>query len=188
MYEGRDMVVRYLSIIMFATILTACGDLKLTLGGSSYDFMKTEIIVGGGNIADGASEAIVVVHLKNSDSSAVPNYKPTYTVTPAQGLTTTNCSESTKDGVSACVLKSTKSGVKLFKLTNAKVGLEKSIEFHDIKRGQILALESAARINMSTSAGHRVSLTAGEMAVGKKVTTSGNYKIFMTVKTALDSQ
>jgi hypothetical protein len=39
---------------------------------------------------------------------------------------------------------------------------------------------------MSTGAGHKVKLTAGEFIQGKTVTTNGGYKVSFTVKTAID--
>lgn len=174
-------------IISSLFFLSACGNLDLTLPSGGQDFLKTEIIVGGTNLADGVSQMVVVVHLKNNNNTPVVNYKPTYTVTPATGLITAECSTSTNAGVSVCVLKSTSAGVKVFKLTNAKVGLEKIVEFENVKNGQMLGLASGAHQNMTTAAGHKVRLTVGEIGTGVQGTTSGGYKVSLTLKTAIDS-
>lgn len=174
--------------ITFLFILSGCGKLDLDLGKAVVDFLKTEIVVGGSNFADGTSEMVVVVHLKNSNNTPVPNYKPTYNVTPVTGMTTVECSTSTSDGVSVCVLKSTSPGYKTFKLTNAKIGLEKVVEFQVQKKGQTLSLVAGANQNMTTASGHKIKLAAGEIGLGKKVVTSGGYQVSLTVKTALDSQ
>ncbi len=181
-------MVRIVIILGSVFLFSGCGNLDLTLPSAGLDFQKTEILVGGTNLADGNSQMLVVVHLKNSNSSPVKNYKPTYTVAPANGLITSECSTSTDSGISVCVLKSTSAGLKTFRLTNAKVGLEKIVEFENLKKGQMLGLASGAHQNMTTAAGHKVRLAAGEIGTGVRGTTSGGYKVSLTLKTALDSQ
>ncbi|OQW48991.1 MAG: hypothetical protein A4S09_12815 [Proteobacteria bacterium SG_bin7] len=181
-------MVRKVLILSSFLLLSACGNLDLTLPSGTVDFLKTEIIVGGTNLADGNSQMLVVVHLKNSNNSPVKNYKPTYNITPSNGLITSECSTSTDNGISVCVLRSTSAGPKSFKLTNAKVGLEKIVEFEHPKRGQMLGLASGAHQNMTTGAGHKVRLSVGGIGTGVNATTSGGYKVSLTLKTALDSQ
>lgn len=177
---------RVLGLTLITIFTSSCGNLNLELAKVPIDFMKTEIVVGGSNLADGNAQMLVVIHLKNNDSSPVKNYKPTYTVTPNTGMTTSDCTNSTKDGVSVCVLKSNIAGVKTFKLTNAKVGLQKIVEFENMRKGQVLALASGAHQKMTTSAGHQVKLTAGEIGFNKKSTTSGGYQVSLTVRSITD--
>lgn len=184
---------RYLvAIMVLGSVVLAtsgCGKLTLTIpqASSIVDFLKTEIIVGGTNLADGTSEMIVIIHLKNSDNTVVPNYKPTYTVTSSVGITAGECTVSSSEGVSVCVLKSTKAGTKSLKLTNALVGLEKIIDFQAMAGGQIFGIASGAQKGMSTPAGHKVNMSAGEAPRGQKAVTSGGYKVSAGVGTAADS-
>ncbi len=174
--------------MVFGLALSGCGQLSLELASKINDFAKTEIIVGGSNLANGISDMIIVVHLKNSDNSPVVDYKPTYNVTPLSGMTNIECSKSTGAGISVCVLRSTVAGFKNFKLTNAKVGLQKDVEFINPSKGQILSIVAGANHKMQTPAGHLVSLSAGDIGTGVKAVTSGGYKVSLTVKTTLDSQ
>ncbi len=174
-------------IVFIAT--AGCGKLTLTLPETSsiLDFLKTEILVGGSNLADGSAELIVLIHLKNSDNTVVPNYRPTYLVTSSAGITAGDCSLSSSEGVSVCVLKSTSPGTKLMKLTNALKGLEKAIEFVAPAGGQIFGLASGAKKNMTTAAGHKINLSVGEGPKPQKSVTSGGYKVLSGVGLAADS-
>lgn len=179
------MFLVLLPVLVFAQ---GCGNLDLTLPSKINDFLKTEIIVGGSNLATGTADMYILVHLKNSDSSPVVDYKPQYDITPLAGLSVQACTSSTSAGISVCTIRSTSAGFKTFKLTNAKVGLSKVVEFVNPSSGQVLNLVAGSNPNMTTAAGHKVKLTAGEIGLGTKSTTAGGYKVSVTVKTALDSQ
>ena len=187
------LVVRLAVTTIFASIVVhsnvGCGKLTLSFpqASSILDFLKTEILVGGSNLADGAAEMIVIIHLKNSDNSIVPNYKPTYQVTSSLGVTLGDCTISSSEGVSVCVLKSTKPGGKSLKLTNALVGLEKLIDFQALAGGQIFGVASGAQKNMATPLGHKINLSAGESPRGQNSVTAGGYKISAGVGTASDA-
>ncbi|MDZ4661487.1 MAG: hypothetical protein SGJ18_07675 [Pseudomonadota bacterium] len=184
MFAGRLVV-----IIVFGLIAAGCGKLTLNipLASSIIDFLKTEIIVGGSNLADGTAEMIVIVHLKNSDNTVVPNYKPTYLVTSSLGIIPGECTLSSSDGVSVCVLKSTKDGTKSLKLTNALVGLEKIIDFQAILAGQIFGVAAGAKKGMTTVAGHKINLSVGESPKGQNSVTASGYKVSAGVGTTTDS-
>ena len=175
-------------VLLPVLVAQGCGKLSLELPTKINDFLKTEIIVGGSNLANGSSDMYIIVQLKNSDSSPVVDYKPQYNMTPLTGLSVLACTSSTSNGVSVCTVRSTSAGFKTFKLTNAKVGLSKVVEFVNPSSGQVLNLVAGAKMDMTTAAGHKVKLTAGEIGLGKKSVTSGGYKVSVTVKTALDSQ
>ncbi len=183
------MSVRQITILLSVIVGSlACGNLNLELPTKANDFLKTEIIVGGSNIADGTGEMYIIVHLKNSDSSAVADYRPEYNLSPMTGMNLKECTKSTKDGISVCALKSSVAGFKTFALANAKVGLQKTIEFINPSQGQIMNVVAGADTKMTTATGHKVKLTAGEVGLGRKVVTSGGFKVSLTVKTALDAQ
>jgi len=178
-----------LTTLIICFVFAACG--KLTLEEIKYpsvvDFLRTEIVVGGSNIADGNSEMIVLILLKNSDNTVIPNYKPTYEINSSTGLIATECTTSDANGISVCILKSTKPGNKLFRLTNARVGLEKMIVFNAVLSGQVFGVASGAKKDMTTPAGHKVKLSAGESPRGQKSVTAGGYKVSTGVGTVLDS-
>lgn len=180
----------FLSVFPALMILSAgCGKLTLTIpqASSVVDFLKTEILVGGSNLANGTAEMIVIIHLKNSDSTPVVDYRPTYTVTVSTGITAGQCSLSSSEGVSVCVLKSTSPGTKVLKLTNALVGLEKQIEFVAAAGEQIFGLASGAQKGMTTPLGHKINLSAGESPKGHKSVTAGGYKVSTGVGVTADS-
>ncbi|MDZ4662672.1 MAG: hypothetical protein SGJ18_13750 [Pseudomonadota bacterium] len=188
MNVGR-LVAPILLTLSVALSNTGCGKLTLSLPQAStiVDFLKTEIVVGGSNLADGIAEMVVIIHLKNSDNTVVPNYKPMYQVTSSAGITAGECTTSSNEGVSVCVLKSTSAGTKVLKLTNALIGLEKIIDFQALAGSQIFGVASGARKGMTTPAGHKINLSAGESPKGQKSVTAGGYKVFSGVGTTMDS-
>jgi hypothetical protein len=164
------------------------------------DFLKTEIVVGEPVPADGSSNLLVVIHLKNSDNNPVKEFLPTYTVTAnenndsnslsntevsssvmASSVLTSPCTTSDNNGISACVLKSTAAGNLIFKLTNAKVGLSKPIAFISVKTQSDLKIVSGSLPNGTTLQGSKVSLTLGEGVESGHHTTSGGYKVKLGV-------
>ena len=144
---------------------------------AKLDFQKTEIIVSGIVPADGVSPLVVVLHLKNSDNSSVPNYLPKYAVNSNTGVFASNCTASDVDGVSACIVKSTISGIKSFQLTNAKIGLSADIEFGVPQGFQKLSLISGAKMNASTPQGSSLQTSFGAAMAGAKLKTAGGYTV-----------
>lgn len=152
----------------------------------SNDFLKTEIVVGEPVPADGSSNLLVVIHLKNSDNNPVKEFLPTYTVTEdnsslnnslSNSVVTTPCSTSDNNGISACILKSSAAGSLLFVLTNAKVGLSKTVVFTAAKGTSNLNIVSGSVINGSTPEGSKLQMTLGNPFDGVEQTTSGGFKV-----------
>ncbi len=150
-----------LGTVVFSTSLVGCrlddnrlrGNIKIPI--HRIDFKKTEILENGPVPADGSSELILLVHLKNSDGTVVPNYRPEYEVVSGPGVIEAPCTESTKDGISACLLRANQAGAKVLRLVNAKVGLEKEVYFESPHRkGRILGLISGAETSVSTTPGN----------------------------------
>ncbi len=153
------------------------GAMPSPASNAKLDFQKTEIIVSGLVPADGVSPLIVVLQLKNSDNSSVPNYLPKYAVNSATGVLASNCTASDANGISACIVKSTSPGIKSFQLTNAKVGLAKDIEFGAPQGFQKLSLVSGARTQATTPQGSSLQASFGAPLAGAKLKTSGGYTV-----------
>ncbi len=178
----------YVSLAMFCFLIAGCQMNSAIKGtGSSAsttaDFEKTEVIAGGPALADGNTQLLVAVHLKNSDNKPVPDYLPKYKVTGANVLTQ-DCSTSDANGVSACILKSTAAGKKMFTLTNAKVGLAKEIEFTPRQSIERAAASSGSIMNGTTPDGSAVQVTLGNPIKGVKHETNGGYKVELSVQGA----
>ncbi len=144
---------------------------------AKLDFQKTEIIVSGLVPADGVTPMVVVLQLKNSDNSSVPNYLPKYAVSAASGVLPSNCTASDANGISACIVKSTTPGIKSFQLTNAKVGLSKDIEFGAPQGFQKLGLVSGAKMKATTPQGSSLQANFGAPLAGAKLKTAGGYTV-----------
>src|SRR5688572_1813660 len=122
------IVVRFFvftTLLVGSTLLTACGNLEGTITRGNpklkeHDFERTEMIHNGAAFADGVSELLVVVQLKNSDNQPVANYKPAYEVASGAAVITSPCTTSLDTGISVCILKSTQPGAKKIRLINAK--------------------------------------------------------------------
>jgi hypothetical protein len=174
--------------------LSACGKIKGTIqnlhgDANTNDFLKTEIISGTHGIADGTTEMLIAIHLKNSDSTSVRDYQPTYSVTSGTGVTAGNCSTSDSNGIAACVLRSNQAGTKTIRLTNARVGLEKSLVFDpSLRSGRVLELAAAGKQSMTTTAGHKMELTVGQAAKGLEAKTASGYRILFSAQGAFSSR
>src|SRR5689334_22603009 len=88
-----------LGLVSALVLLSSCGKIRgsvqnLHSDTGLNDFLKTEIISGANGIADGTTEMLIAIHLKNSDGSSVPDYKPTYEIVSGAGVTGSNCSTS----------------------------------------------------------------------------------------------
>ena len=144
---------------------------------AKLDFQKTEIIASGIIPADGVSPLVVVLHLKNSDNSLVPNYLPKYSVNSASGVLASSCTASDANGVSACTVKSTSPGIKSFQLTNAKVGLAQNIEFGEPQGFQKLSLISGALTKATSPQGSSLQASFGSPLAGVRLKTAGGYTV-----------
>ena len=141
------------------------------------DFQRTEILANGIVPADGTSPHVVVLHLKNSDNSAVPGYLPAYSVTGMLGVSGSPCTTSDQNGVSACLIKSVVPGAKSFRLLNAKVGLSTDIQFGAPAGFQRTSLGSASVMHAATAEGSKVQMTFGQPLRGVALKSAGGYQI-----------
>ena len=185
---GGSLVTRSLVLyVILALIFSGCGRISggIRRAGSSssvVDFLKTEILANGPVAADGSSQLLVVIQLKNSDNTSVPNYRPTYGVTSSLGVPQSQCTTSDSNGVSTCVLKSIIPGQKTFTLTNAKVGLNKQVEFTAPKGTQRLGLVPACQVNGSTPAGSKIQVSVGNALKGARLKTAGGFQVSFSMQ------
>lgn len=187
--KTRGFIQQALVGALFVVVSSACqlnSEIKKLKGLN--DFLNTEMIASTGAVADGIDELVVVVHLKNSDGSVVPNYRPEYSITSGLGVITSDCTVSSNEGASICILKSTSPGIKRLRLTNAKQGLEKDVTFSPKPSGPALGLISASDPLATTSGGYKASVSLGGWVASKPVTTPGGYKAYISVQSALDSR
>ncbi len=131
------------------------------------DFLRTEILTSGPVPADGSSELVLVIHLKNSNHRPVVGYRPSYEVVSGIGVVESECSESDANGASICVLKSWVPGEKVLALVNALVGLEKTIYFENpVKKLATVGVTSGAKTELSSEQGYFAEITAGDPTQG----------------------
>lgn len=84
------------------------------------DFANSRIYVGSHGVADGVSVLQFVIHLLNSNNTAVAGYVPEFSITKGTGVIKGSCSASDNFGISICSIRSTDSGIKTVRLENAK--------------------------------------------------------------------
>jgi hypothetical protein len=184
-FETKNFrIVRVFVFGSFIFITSGCGVvssfIKSGLSKSSIDFEKTEIISSGKAISDGISQLTIAVQLKNSDNSTVPNFKPSYEVVSGSEVVTNQCTTSLDNGMSYCLIQSSKPGYKRIRLTNGKVGLQKEIEFipKPLLSG-FSSLSSGGAVQSKTADGYSVSSVSGEATKDTKLTTSDGYNVFV---------
>jgi len=180
------------SLLILSFLSSGCGkitgDMNPFKNKKLLDFLKTEIIVGPPALANGSAALVVAIHLKNSDSTSIPNYKPEYSVA-GTGVIASNCSVSDSNGISVCILKSTRSGTKRLKLTNAKVGLEADVVFNPTaQNGKIMGLVSGSLQNKATTAGGKAEISLGDPTSHIHSQTSDGYKVMFSVQGAIVSR
>lgn len=180
--------------VAFALSTAACGNVKggiFRRGASSTepDFLKTEIIANGSAVADGISELVVGIQLKNSDLSVVADYKPTYKIVSGFGVVAGECTKSLANGMSYCLLKATQPGVKRMRLENARVGLERDLVF-DPTAGKpgVRGLVTSSQPFGQTAGGYKIESSTGSNPKETKVSTSDGYKVFLNVQGTLSSR
>ncbi len=84
--------IKYAVLIQSCLALFLCGCGSVSGGITdatapvSQDFEKTEIIANGSVAADGVSQLLLAIQLKNSDNSSVADYQPTYDVVSGAGV------------------------------------------------------------------------------------------------------
>lgn len=173
----------FLALGALAVIALGCStQVSVTsFSNSLRDFEKTEILVGSPVFANGNDELIVVVHLKNSDSSSVPNYKPLFDLAQLSDIQFSECTTSDLNGISVCRVKSIVPGLKTLTLTNAKVGLSKTIEFMQPQGSQRLALLPGSLTSV-TSDQYKVQINAGNSAKGVRYQTPGGYSVLFALQ------
>ncbi len=193
---AKNFQVLLIVAIVLDLALTGCGKISGGVTNASgptltsvLDFKNTEIIANGPIAADGSSELSVIIHLKNSDNSSVPGYRPTYQVTSSVGVSAGECTQSDNNGISVCILKSTQAGAKVMRLTNALVGLEHALEFLPSKKaGRLIGLVPGHRGMSTTSSEAKVELSAGDAVQGIRRTTQTGYVVHFSVQGGLVSQ
>lgn len=183
----------FVGACLVTVVLAGCGGIKGGIkkvegdvGGvvsPIADFQKTEIVTSGSARADGLSEIAVVIHLKNSDNTPVANYKPEYQVVSGIGVLPEECTTSDRNGVSACAVRATQTGTKRLQLTNAKVGLEKDLQFDPPSYSSTqLSLVSGSVKRSTTSIGYKVQMKVQTSIAGADSTTSGGYKAKLSLQ------
>jgi hypothetical protein len=152
------------------------------------DFEKTEIIASDIAIADGQDDLVVAVHLKNSNNSVVPNYKPEYEITSGSGVIASPCTTSSSDGISVCILRAVTPGSKRLALKNAKVGLAKDVMFAKRGTSALSGLVPGSNVQVGTAGGYKANLAVGPWVASDGVSTNGGYKAYISVQGAMDSR
>lgn len=182
--KTREKTRMFFCVSLFFLFTTGCDNtIEGTIGGPRIiDFQKTEIIAGGPVEADGTSQLLVAIHLKNSDNTPVSNYLVTYTVTSNAGVSANQCTSSDSNGVSICIIKSTILGTKTVTLTNAKVGLSKNIEFIASQGIQRLNILSASQVKATTPQGSKVQVNLGNSVKSIRHQTAGGYEVILSLQ------
>jgi len=179
--ESVFYIFKKVAFVLSVLFLTACNVNNQIQGTfnptTEQDFQKTEIIANGPVPANGTSPLLVAVHLKNSNNTSVPDFKPTYSISSGAGVTSSDCTTSDSNGVSACILKAVVSGTKTFTLTNALVGLSKNIVFDAAAGTEKTEILTGATANGTTGSGYKVQMALGHPLKGNYKLHSGGYKV-----------
>ncbi|MCM2282058.1 MAG: hypothetical protein NDI61_09450 [Bdellovibrionaceae bacterium] len=183
---------RIVASLLMASSLLGCsieGSIRHLNQKGQIDFALTEMIAGPAAPADGTSSVIVAVHLKNSDNSVVPSYRPEMQAASGLGLSIQACTLSDQNGISACILKATIPGTKRVRLTNARTGLETDVTFLSPQAGgRLLGLIPGSRMDATTPEGSKLEMSVGDTTQGISTTTNGGYKIKFSVQGAVSSR
>jgi len=180
--------VRSVFVAFLFIFISSCGKISGGITQSrpkiaSNDFLMTEIVTNSPGIANGVSDLIVLIHIKNSDGAPVANYRPEFSITSGVGLTSGSCTLSSSQGVAVCILRATQPGVRTLQLTNARVGLSTQIRF-DLPSGgkQVIGLASAGQQRGTTASGYQVEASAGHLTDRITVKTARGYTGYLSIQ------
>ncbi len=186
-----SLVVALIQFTLLTLVFCGCGmegGIRRLVGNRVPDFKKTEIIAGSPVPADGSAELALLIHLKNSDGTPIPDYKPEYSVVAGDGVVPHECTTSDSNGLSACFLKATVAGVKRLRLMNALAGLEREVAFEPPRgNGRIIGLVPGAESRSATASGHRVQISVGDPVRGVGGSTPDGSKVMFSVQGVLVS-
>lgn len=152
---------------------------------SPNDFLKSSILATSRGVGDGQTDATVAILLKNSDGSLVTNYRPTFnfidnngSTASGSGITFSECSISSAEGISTCVIRSVLVGTRRILFNNISIDLVGDVFFDPPEHeGTFLQVVSSAQINVDAS-GYSVTSHTGNAFSGLKQEVNG-YTIFI---------
>ncbi len=168
-------LLNVLGPILLALLLANCSiDVSID-DVTADDFLKSTILATSRGIGDGQTSATLVVLLKNSDSSVIPNYKPNFefidnsgSSVNAVGITYSDCSASNAQGISTCTFKSIQVGARRIAFNNIVVDLVGEIYFDAPSRsGTFLQIVNAGQIDQDAN-GYSVTSHIGSPFAGLK--------------------
>lgn len=166
---------------MKASVIDTSASKGGSVNSKVCDYANTTIMVASSAAADGSSTLLAVVTLKNVDNSPCVGFKPSYEITPVEGVTKMDCTNSDINGVSSCLVKAITPGAKTFSLTNAKVGLAQPIEFTAPSGLQRLNTMAGGAIG-TTANGSKMQVSIGSPVKGVRHTTAGGYKVILSTQ------
>lgn len=176
------MGIKFLSLLLVGVLsaVGCSGQVELTNSSSDNDFALSHIVVNGTAVANGSSELLVVIQLKNSNGRPIKQFRPTYSIVSGAGVTGSQCTPSDTNGISTCLLKSTHSGTKRFAVTNlTKVTLEQDVLFLTTSAGSFLSTITPAATNTQSSAsGATLRGNLGTLESDLVKTSASGWKIF----------
>lgn len=165
--------------LAFSALLVGCDGQVHLEGGKTTDFASSQVTANGPAPADGASQVILSIHLRNSDGTPVVGFKPIYEIVSGSGVQGGDCAVSDSAGLSTCALKATTSGVKRVSITNVKIALVVDVTFSAMTLGGALTGPAPAGSFGKTSAsGYAISGSLGSMQSNVVKTSASGWKLY----------
>ena len=176
-------LVRILAAILLSLSVVNCSlDIAVEdLAGP--DFLKSKVLSETIGVADGITDLVITVELRNSDDTLVADHTPTMTIISGNGVSVFACTQSDASGISVCRLRSVIPGQVLVSIENIKIELTEEVVFNPSSRnGTFLQIVASAQNNQETTdAGNgKYSVTShiGPSVSGLRQEVSG-YEVFI---------
>ena len=151
--------------LVCAALFTGCG-LEVGIEDLSTDFLKTTVISKTVGVADGITELIVTLELKNSNDKLVIGHTPKMKFVSGVNINFLGCSKSNENGHSVCRMRSVYDGTALIRFDEINIELETDVQFSPPDRnGTFLQVLSAAQ-HHETITDHKITSQAGAPVLG----------------------
>ena len=145
-------LVRILTSLGLALLLANCSMDIAIEDISGPDFLKSKVLSSTTGIADGVSDLVVNVELRNSNDTLVVGHIPTIDLLSGNGITLLDCTASNDNGISTCRLRSTIPGIATISIENIPIELDHDVKFDPPARdGTFIQIVASAQNNQPTT-------------------------------------
>lgn len=166
--------LKALATLLSSALLSGCfaapGDFQSLV--SHDDFSNSEMLIGAAAKADGSSQVMVILQLKDRRDSPVPAFQPQLKASSSE--LRWNCTKSDRNGVSVCLVSSARAGQFEIQAILKQKTLSGQIEFRTAGFPESISLQAGSQ-KLQSGAGYNMEVRLHPMSGDLK--SSSGYKL-----------